>query len=67
MKGIKKGLLVTGFMCSTFTAAAQNLNTPNKSGPLGTQVNTISGNLFIPRTDFIVSARGFNINISFFL
>ncbi len=66
MKGIKKGLLVTGFMCSLLTAAAQNLNTPNKNGPLGTQVNTISGNLFIPRTDLIVSARGFNINISFF-
>ncbi len=66
MKGIKKGLLVTGFMCSLLTAAAQNLNTPNKRGPLGTQVNTISGNLFIPRTDLVASARGFDIDISFY-
>lgn len=66
MKGIKRGLLTTGFMCSMFIAAAQNLNTPNKTGPLGTQVNSISGNLFIPRTDFMIAARGFNINIRFF-
>jgi len=66
MNRIKKSLLVTGFICSLLTAAAQNLNTPNKIGPLGTQVNTISGNLYIPRTDFMVSARGFNIDISFY-
>lgn len=53
------------FGISTLGAFAQNLNNPNKEGPLGTQVNTISGNLFIPRTDFIVLGRGFDIDISF--
>ncbi|MEP6674235.1 MAG: RHS repeat-associated core domain-containing protein [Ferruginibacter sp.] len=55
-------LLVT----SAFTATAQNVNKPNKMGPLGTQVNSFSGNLFIPRNDLFVSGRGFNLNISFY-
>ncbi len=58
-------VMLVSLMVSIF-AEAQNLNNPNKEGPLGTQVNTISGNLFIPRTDFIVPARGFNINASFY-
>lgn len=66
MKRIKKYLLLIGFWGCLSGAEAQNLNTPNKKGPLGTQVNTISGNLFIPRTDFAVTARGFNITIRFF-
>ncbi len=44
---------------------AQNLNDPNKTGPLGTEVNTISGNLVIPRTDFLVMARGFLLDVTF--
>ncbi len=48
------------------TANAQNLNNPNKLGPLGVQVNTLTGNLFIPRTDAIISARSFNIDLTFY-
>lgn len=57
-------LLVFLSICSV-AALSQNLNNPNKQGPLGSQVNTLSGNLYIPRTDFYVPARGFNLNIRF--
>lgn len=51
-----------------FNAAAfgQNINNPNKPGPLGTQVNTLTGNLFLPRTDIFVGGRGLDIDISFY-
>lgn len=57
-------LLVALFIVNS--ASSQNLNNPNKRGPLGTQVNTISGNLFIPRTDIYIPARGFGLDISFY-
>ncbi|MBK7433114.1 MAG: RHS repeat-associated core domain-containing protein [Chitinophagaceae bacterium] len=44
---------------------AQNVNSPNKMGPLGTQVNTLSGNLYISRNDIYAQARGFDLNINF--
>ncbi|RYZ21942.1 MAG: hypothetical protein EOP49_46780, partial [Sphingobacteriales bacterium] len=47
-------------------SGAQNINNPNKQGPLGTQVNTLSGNLFVPRTDIYIPARLFDLNISFY-
>ncbi len=62
----KKWLLLLFIIASTVTTNAQNLNNPNKQGPLGTQVNTLSGNLFIPRTDIYVPARAFDLDISFF-
>ncbi|MBK7290352.1 MAG: RHS repeat-associated core domain-containing protein [Chitinophagaceae bacterium] len=55
-------LLVICFL----SASGQNLNNPNKTGPLGTQVNTLSGNLFIPRTDIYIPARKFDIDITFY-
>lgn len=61
-----KLLLLSAFCWLTGTAQAQNINNPNKYGPLGTQVNTMSGNVFIPRTDFYVPARALDFNISFF-
>src|ERR1700730_17065063 len=61
-----KLLLLMLIVSSAFTANAQNINTPNKMGPLGTQVNTFSGNLYIPRNDIHVPARGFDLNISFY-
>ena len=45
--------------------SAQNINTPNKPGPMGTNVNTQTGNLFMSRTDLNIPARSFDINISF--
>ncbi len=59
------GLLAAAGLLAIVAADAQNLNNPNRVGPLGLQVNTLSGNLFIPRTDFIVPGRAFQINIHF--
>ncbi len=47
-------------------ANAQNLNNPNKQGPLGVQVNTLSGNLFVSRTDAVIAARVFNIDLTYY-
>jgi len=66
MKRLKESMLLIVFVGCVIAAEAQNLNTPNKTGPLGIQVNTISGNLFIPRTDLVVPARAFGIDISFY-
>ncbi len=51
---------------SSLAVQSQNLNNPNKRGPLGIQVNTLSGNLFIPRTDMYIPARGFDLKIRFY-
>ena len=48
-------------------AIGQNINTPNKKGPLGVQVNTYSGNLFIPRNDIFIFSKGFNLNVIFII
>ncbi len=61
-----KWLLLLVMMISAVATNAQNLNNPNKRGPLGTQVNTLSGNLFIPRTDIYVPARKLDLDISFY-
>ncbi|HMU08688.1 MAG TPA: RHS repeat-associated core domain-containing protein [Ferruginibacter sp.] len=60
-----KLLLQILMIVSTTTANAQNINKPNKMGPMGTQVNTYTGNLFISRNDIYIPARGFDLNISF--
>lgn len=62
----RKCLLLLFIIVSTVMANAQNLNNPNKQGPLGTQVNTLSGNLFMPRTDIYIPARGFDMDITFY-
>ena len=60
-----KLLLLILITASIATANAQNVNKPNKMGPMGTQVNTFTGNLFISRNDIYVPARGFDLDISF--
>ncbi len=59
-------ITVTVVFCCINGINAQNINTPNKMGPLGTEVNTFSGNLFIPRNDIYVPARDFDFNVSFY-
>jgi RHS repeat-associated protein len=44
---------------------AQNINTPNKTGPMGVEVNTKTGNLFLERTDLYIPGRQLDIDISF--
>jgi RHS repeat-associated protein len=63
---IKLLLLLLPMVGIVTIAEGQNINKPNKMGPLGTQVNTYSGNLFIPRNDFTITARGFDFDISFY-
>ena len=58
-------LLLLLLMGCFIQGRGQNLNNPNKRGPLGTQVNTLSGNLFIARTDIYVPARMFDLDITF--
>ena len=57
--------LLVIILFATFIAGAQNINTPNKMGPLGTQVNTYTGNLFISRNDIYIPGRGFDFSIAF--
>lgn len=60
-----KCLITLLFALSSCMLYAQNLNNPNKRGPLGTQVNTLSGNVFIERTDVFIPARMLDIDITF--
>ena len=59
-------LLMILIICSRIIATGQNINTTNKIGPLGTEVNTYTGNVFIPRNDVFVPARGLDISITFY-
>ena len=54
-------------MISTATSiTAQNINIPNKTGPMGLEVNTLTGNLFFSRTDLYIPGRGFPMDVTFF-
>lgn len=58
-------LLVVLWLVAAVHAYAQNINIPNKTGPMGLEVNTLTGNLFFTRNDLYIPARGFSMNISF--
>lgn len=58
--------IALSLIVSTLTVEAQNLNSPNKVGPLGIQVNTMSGNVYITRTDIHIPARGFKLKVKFY-
>ncbi len=62
-KEIKMMLLAILIIGLSGSLKAQNLNRPNKTGPMGVQVNTLSGNVFIKRTDDYIASRGFNISL----
>lgn len=65
--GNKKYLMVVCAALMQFiNLSGQNINTPNKSGPLGTEVNTLSGNLFLTRSDVYAVSRGIDINCTFY-
>jgi RHS repeat-associated protein len=65
-KKISSFLITAVIAFSSFNAAAQNLNTPNKIGPMGTQVNTLSGNFYLPRNDVYVNSGNIPMNLTFF-
>lgn len=61
----KIGLLGIFICLNVYIANGQNLNSPNKTGPMGLQVNTQTGNLFFSRTDVVIPSRGFGLAINF--
>lgn len=67
MKSIikKYGILLAALLPLTVETLAQNINIPNKTGPMGLQVNTLTGNLYFTRNDLHIPARGFPLNITF--
>lgn len=67
MKSIikKYGILLAALLPLTVETSAQNINIPNKTGPMGLQVNTLTGNLYFTRNDLYIPARGFPLNITF--
>ncbi len=65
IKALKSMACIMLFSTVALCTKSQNLNNPNKQGPLGTQVNTLSGNLFIHRGDLYVPGRGFDFNVAF--
>lgn len=63
----RRHLLCLLMMISTATSiTAQNINIPNKTGPMGLEVNTLTGNLFFSRTDLYIPGRGFPMDVTFF-
>jgi RHS repeat-associated protein len=64
---MKLQVLITAFILimSFEKTSAQNINTPNKVGPMGVEVNTKTGNLFFDRTDIYIPGRQLDLDISF--
>lgn len=58
-------MLLTGLLFTGFQGQAQNVNTPNKTGPMGLEVNSYTGNLYFERTDFVIPGREVEIAIRF--
>ena len=57
-------LVLIAFIVSE-NSFAQNVNRPNKIGPMGIEVNTLTGNLFLGRNDIYIPARRLDFMISF--
>ena len=58
-------ILLAAMLILTVELSAQNINIPNKTGPMGLQVNTLTGNLYFTRNDLYIPAREFSLNITF--
>ncbi len=50
---------------SVLPANSQNINNTNKIGPMGIEVNTYSGNIFITRTELQMVERDLPLNLEF--
>ena len=62
----------TGYIAAAFLlllsfekSAAQNINRPNKMGPMGMEINTNTGNMYLSRTDIYIPGRQLDFDISF--
>lgn len=58
-------MLMTGLLFTGFHGQAQNVNIPNKTGPMGLEVNSYTGNLYFERTDFVIPGKEVEIAIRF--
>ena len=65
MQQLLKGMILVGLLVTSNPLWSQNINTPNKTGPMGLQVNSLTGNLYFSRNDLFISGRRFDLNISF--
>lgn len=59
------GLLMTGLLLTGFRGSAQNVNIPNKTGPMGLEVNSYTGNLYFERTDFVIPGSTIEMSVRF--
>lgn len=60
-----RSLILLAMLTIVQPVLSQNLNIPNKVGPMGVEVNTKSGNLVLDRTDIYIPGRQLDIDISF--
>ena len=58
-------MILTGLLFTGFTGLAQNINIPNKIGPMGLEVNSYTGNLYFERTDFVIPGKGVELAVRF--
>ena len=61
-----KGIVIGLLLMAPIVGLTQNINSPNRRGPLGAEVNMLTGNLFLPREDFHVPTTGFDLKARFF-
>lgn len=65
-KQAAKGIVIGLLLMVPIVGLTQNINSPNRHGPLGAEVNMLTGNLFLPREDFHVPTTGFDLKARFF-
>lgn len=65
MQQLLKGMILVGLLVTSNPLWSQNINSPNKVGPMGLQVNSLTGNLYFSRNDLFISGRRFDLSISF--
>lgn len=58
-------LLMTGLLFTGMIAEGQNINIPNKTGPMGLEVNSYTGNLYFQRTDVMILGSDVPLTVQF--
>lgn len=65
MRNIIYSIFILVCILSSANGLAQNINRVNVIGPMGTNINTFSGNLYLERTDIEIPGRKLDMSISF--
>lgn len=58
-------ILMTGLLFTGMKAGGQNINIPNKTGPMGLEVNSYTGNLYFERTDVVIPGSEIEMALRF--